>query len=770
MLKIEIDGQWIEYDNLLPLKNNLKLDESLDHCVVERIVNSKDPLPVLTKVILVDNSKEFEYLVKNSPTNRTGYKHYIQTLELVEPLEMTKGIEVDTLMITQPLEPDALHPKMMLDDVIDKILEVTPSTTLVRENETLKFKFELDSGIRAVFSEIESPDFPFSERMLFDVLVDVGAFVDMFPRIKFGNYMTNGKLMITFDELDIKDKNSYAISETTAIETQQPLENYANEVISNVKNLSVDSIVTYPSEGMGVYVNAPYGTIDITDTNAVITLPDRIKKVIKFEVFFGELISSEYLEYECPEYGEWQTRHPDSWGALVPYYKYNDYNIYNLKSWCDALPGGGETPKPVLRNSLFRITYIPYIDTEISEKNNSVVDYAVIYNQNSNIVEKSSFSKHLRNYVKRMENGDEVISCIYDNINDFPKLGHCVNGIVLTNLSYTKYYNYYDVTMQLSKNYTRRAEFIRAKNEMRTWEIPADGKIEDRLVVFSELINISAGNSNVGDKLNSLIDPTRIFYYFMQDKLSDGTMAVLNFKTRDGTTIPTMLVPYTTCFNNKILIEFASIDNTLLGYNKSLDWADEVNKQVGVTYTDEFGNFETVDIGFTDNYSLIIDPELFARNYPTSTESQNSDLYANCYFKIVDLNVRKDTREQFRFSYQLSVNGLNNTIVHENYVKNALKNVDGFTYKIWLLSEEISATDLIDGNILGVYDVTSTSIITISPPITIIDYNFANSTFDTNAKSIVLAYDDKPLLIINNPTVDQINQLKNDGIFKVYFS
>ena len=126
------------------------------------------------------------------------------------------------------------------------------------------------------------------------------------------------------------------------------------------------------------------------------------------------------------------------------------------------------------RNTFFRITYIPYLNAKMAESNDAEHSYTVLYNQNSNIVEQTVFSKHLKNYIKRMEQGDLVLAKTYYSLSDIPQLGHQVNNeYIVTNISYVKNHHTYDVTIQLSKDYTRRAEFIRAKNEVRTWEIPA---------------------------------------------------------------------------------------------------------------------------------------------------------------------------------------------------------------------------------------------------------------------------------------------------------
>ena len=128
MLRIEYPkGTWTNLTLLLPYTNNLKLDESLDHATVQCLSSQNIVYPPLTKVQLIDGSKTFDYIVQNCSSAMIGYQTYQLTFELIEPTEMLKGIPLDNISVTQPIEPDELHPRIMLDEVIDRLLEITPT-------------------------------------------------------------------------------------------------------------------------------------------------------------------------------------------------------------------------------------------------------------------------------------------------------------------------------------------------------------------------------------------------------------------------------------------------------------------------------------------------------------------------------------------------------------------------------------------------------------------------------------------------------------------
>ncbi len=797
MIKIfnENTKEWEDSKILSPYSVNLRHDESLDTAVVDRIVYDKNTLPPLTKIILIDNNKEFDFIVKNCLNQKVAYNTYLQKLELVEPLEMAKGVVLDTITFTQPLKPDSYHSKFTLASVIDRILLITP-TQVVGDSEMMFFKFEIDPSIRTMFKTIESPEFSFSEFTFFDALVEIGAFVDMFPRIKFGNYKTNGKLMITFDELDIKNKTSYIVTDTTSCETQQPLENYANEVISSVQNLSVDIPISYPAgDNYGIYVSSSDDGTEITDNNAVLTLPTRIKKVTRLyaKVNWGAGLESEWGDVTnyIKEEGDWRTLtpldfvdEPDTPASkrqiYTCYYRYNGNKIYNMKSFIKVFKNIGY-PDAILRACLFRIEYIPYVNTKIKENNKATINYQTIYNQTGNIIESSSYANNLKNYVKRMENGDEVISHIYDSIDEFPKLGHLVNGLVLTNLSYTKYYNYYDVTMQLSKNYTRRAEFIRAKNEIRTWEIPADGKVVERLSTYHEKIKISLGVA-----VNKVHDYTKLYFFrAIYDKklLKFKHISYLNFYTNGGFTIPLVLIPSVGILNNKVFFNIKAIDNTLIGFNKVINWDNKVNNQLGVTYTDEYGKFETFDISFMrDGYQVAFTtPTEFARTYPVSTIETNNEVY-NSYadFFTKEIVIVKDARETLNFSLLIDVGGINDTLIHKNFIKSLINvedaNLNDEMYVCFLNTTITSENEIVNNNnIISIVKVTTVDYTRdTTPEMEYYTIKIDNTKVPAEYVSIAITFGNATTskynyhIIQNNPTIEMKNLLTTSGIIKLY--
>lgn len=659
-------GEWKQYNILLPYTINDRKNTDLDTAVVRRYTREKKVYPPLTPVRIRDGSHVTSWVVENCNIERVAPNLWLQTFNLVEPIEMFKGIYLDNVTVTQPINPDTYHQRLTLTDVLIRILRISPSpaykplqasNSYVDPSRFNEILFKYGDWV-TMFNETESPEFVFTEATRYDALVEIGLYLDMQPKLEFSN---DGKLLLFFEELDLSNKENYVIDKPLIEEEQQPLSNYASEVVSKISNLNISDAIVYPGEGLGVYVDAPEGEFEINDDNAIITLPYNIQKVVKLE--FADFVDLTFFhditEY-CIEYGEWTNLPPDKKNRAKIYYKYNDNKLYNIKNYWERHMGYSE-----LTDAIFRITYIPIIDTKLSLDNVAENHYTVIYNQSGNIVDNRSYAEHLRNYIKRMKHGDYVITQRYKKINDIPKVGHLVNNdYVITNINYIKYPNYYDVTLHLAKEYTRRAEFIRAKEEIRNWEIPADKTVE-RTITVKEKVYLSFGELEGIPKLNqtsirnSLDHIERLLpalYNFNYEPAKEGTIFGLKFKTANGEIIPIMMPAIKTIFGTSRIFNFKATNNVIMGYSKAFGWSQGVKKQVGVVYTDRFGNTESLDLGI--KYDHKIDETYtaqreFALNFPLSTIEDVDDILSESTIRLYDLKVNKDAREFLSFTYQI---------------------------------------------------------------------------------------------------------------------
>lgn len=772
MLKIYNNGTWEEYNFIYPYTVNKTLDESLDTAEIKIIKSNDEIFQPLSMVKIVDGNTTTEWIIDNNECERIGIGEYLHTFSLIETTEMLKGITLENLTFTQPVNPDSSNPEFTLRDVIYRIFDITPSN-LTTDNKQIDTKFILSSDASVKLDTIKSPEFFFTDFTLYDALFEIGTFIDSVPRVYHPYNDGTIPFRIGFDELDVSDKTNYTVDQISISENQQPLSNYANKVVSNVSNLSVDGLVKYPSgDDLGVYVDSG-DNYDITDSNAVITLPHKIKYIKKFEV----KLSTEETYQEEPnikEFGRWKLYSPDSVGGKVPYYKYNDNKIYNLQSYFESFGGGGTEPAPILRDSLFRVSYVPIIDAKIESNNNASQDYEVFYNQKGNLINADSYGENIANYIKRMEKGDKVISRIYNDLGNAPQLGHLVNNqYVVTNLSYIRHNSVYDVTLQLSEDYTRRAEFIQANKELRSWEIPSDGKVTNREINRKEVINFSLVYTDETKYTSSSIVgsfATDLFNVLKDHTIKEGTISTLDFSTSEGT-YPTMLIPSIGSASDNLIIKLKALDNTLIGYSKAENWEDRVTNQIGVTYTDAYGKFDTVRVGFCNFLGTVLTEEEFALNYPAADQTDNNSLYSQSYITIDSLNVKKDAREVFNLTYQLSYNGVGNTIVNYKNLTSRVLGQDNKDYyiKVLFLSRKVSKIDSIDENedvIASYSNPTISTYTTTDGRRKRLEYNIDDTSWlPTDYQSIAIAYtytdkaDNNVMVAIN-----EIDQIEKDNI------
>lgn len=708
MIEIWENNEWKQYKILLPYTVNDKKNYDLDNAVVRRYTRDKKIYPPLTPVRLIEGSDKSSWIIENCSNERVAPNLWKQTIVLIEPIEIFKGYYLDNATVTQPINPDSHHPKQSLYDVLTRILKISPTPryrqlygTVIDasgfyDNIIFKQGAWLDK-----FQMTESPEFVFTEATRYDALVEIGLFLDMQPKLEFDE---NGKLVLYFEELEYMAKQNYTIDKPLIEEVQQPLTNYASEVVSKISNLNITDAVVYPGEGLGIYPNAPEGSYNITEDNAIITLPHKIQRVVKLEIRFSVNPSYDWIDHteHCLEYGEWSSLPPNTEDRGKIYYHYNDNKLQNLRSYFTEQITKNpfiDNPHGFVRGLLFRVTYIPIVDTKITVGNGASTHHTVIYNQSGNIIDNRAYAEHLRNYIKRMKHGDYVVTQRYNNFREIPEVGHLVNGeYVITNISYSKYPTYYDVTLQLAKEHTRRAEFIRAKEEIRNWEIPADKTVERMITVKEKMyLRFGAGDRQIENKTSIVRDTPsirRLIPVLANDpNPRTGATFWLLVKTADGSTIPLCMTAVDSTFGTSRLFSFKAPHNVVMGQSKSTSAPELPTKQVGVVYTDRFGAVESMDIGisFSQSHNEIYD---FALNYPLSTHSKvNEMLNYRITIRLDDLEVQKDPREILGFIYQLELAPENGEFIGPDAL-GRLRESD--TLRIAFLSTKITTPGAID--------------------------------------------------------------------------
>lgn len=818
MIQIYENNNWVSYHYTIPYVVNDKKDETEDNSIISFISSNDTEYPPKTKVKLIDET-ETHWIIQNCTCTLIGFNVYEKTLELIEPIELTKGYPIDNLTVTQPLTPDASHPKKTIRNVINRLLLIAIT------HEQFDINMNLASIISLVDAEgitdIEAPEDVFTECYLFDALVKIGLYMDCMPKLSFN---VNNNFDLTFEPLDIKNKNNYTLDKLTLKEKQYPLSNYANQIVSNIYNTTSKTLNTFPGGdaiGTKIVTDGDLSLFNLDFSNGYIKIPSKIKDVIKFE--FSPDIGTGTIWYDFSdfiyEYKEWQLLSPlalseDPDYTTTPIHKRQPYTCYytlndNKIRFGDSFLNYTDflkltTPFLWIADFLglfnkedfgfqkilmkYRITFLPQYDARIKIGSSSIHNFSMIANQDGNMIDSDAYNRKMRNILKRMKHGDYLVGKIFKNYNDIPKIGHMINNqYVITNLSYTRYKNFYDVSLHLSEGYTRRSEYVKEKQEIRSWEIPAN-KASDRFINYKDKITISFFNNTSNN--NSAVKGIRILFPILnifpvesQDLMKfPGLLSAMYFKAKEYT-YPLLCFPMVTNVDNNLLINIYADDNTIFGHQ--LVNTGTKHFQKGVTYTDEYGEFETVDIALTTFWVNYIDNDVF-RAMPNATTGLINNLI-NENPIAVNLNnivIKKDARETFKFTYQVTVESdTEETIITKHfaaYNQNTVgwKNREKIVPYIFFYNQKINSVDeLTESNFISKIQLIKSS---SSNPLGANDtfvFEFdktkvpqepiVHDTIESFAIGVVDDGEYKPLIIQNK--VDQLlDEIKNSGKITLY--
>lgn len=702
MLLIYENGIWNEYNHLSPYYVNEKKDETLDNAIVYRVSKSNKQFAPRTRVMIVDDITT-HWIVEHMESEEHGALWY-QTLYLIEPTELLKGYPLDNLSVTQPLKPDDYHPRKTIRSVIDRLIKIAiphmhpifGSTDHSRDLSTI-IQIVDDPRLEEI-----APEDVFVEMTLFDALVKIGLYIDSVPKLKFGGN-NNEKLILYFEPLDIKEKLLYRINKPLNRVNNWSITSCTDQIISNSFNTISNVPVVYPSSNTGTRIVSEItrSIFDLDFSNGYIQLPSKVMKITKMEIAIDFLfINTEWKDWSqyLYEYGEWQTLYPltfsEDSSSNIPahkrqpytmYYKMNDDRIYFGKDFLNLSEDlrplnpiigwifdflGIDIGKPGnLIKYLFRYRFeiVPEVDLKVKSGNDDVNNFAIISNQESTNINIVALKNKLDFLLKRIKSGDFELSYNYKNYNDIPKVGHLLNDKVITNLSYIRYRDHYHVTFQLNDDYTRRSEFIREKQEIRTWEIPPD-KGNKRFITYTDTLYISL-SPFTSDKLGktAIDQPDHLFpifrfydeddprYNILRDRYEAGLLAQLSFigVAGPGNIYSVITYPLFVYTDNSLLINVSAQDNTIWG--KRLIKHGARYYPQGVTYTDPFGEVDRINFILTNQWYDLMDEEQFEQlplvNPVTSYEltERNKAVY------LRHLVVLKDAAEIFNFTYQLDV-------------------------------------------------------------------------------------------------------------------
>lgn len=578
---------------------------------------------------------------------------YTYVINLLEPIEVLKGIICETLQFTNQIEKKVDNVTYVKDrlnhlTVLEKILKVTPANNDVLDGVYNNLK-------RAWFNKIIIADKEFlrsvpfnddtiNESSLYEILMNkFDSDLGRTPVLYFGT--AENQYVLDFIRQDGFDKEQKTINDIKNVELNiesKTTQNYAKGIVSNVANM-IPALKDYSTSE---YV---YATPEINNNERnikdygedsekgiwVLKLNHNIKNIEKIEV----LEMATRFENRLEEWGGrvgytvFERQTTDFSGKILEEKEYvADNYFYNTRDviWYkegtniihlndfyynktfSGISGGdlGAT------NAVYKVTYTPLVNFryDLAE------DYQVQVNQIDSQVSSEAFGNYLNEYMKSLNKWDLLLQCNYDNYEDIIEVGTRVDDYIITNVGIKNRGLEYTVVYQLNKNHTRKSDSIQAPQNIRKSIAIGLNETKDRMSMLvdkfyiSDAVDYKTGNILDYQKLNRLNIDKELLYSTLltseKNVFNNPQIAYITFKStlrKDTGEIEEYSVNRL-CditkdyFNNSLMFNLRYNDNAEAGKLRETETGygglPLLTRQYPLLYTDYFGEIEQFDINF----------------------------------------------------------------------------------------------------------------------------------------------------------------------------
>lgn len=430
---------------------------------------------------------------------------------------------------------------LTITDVINRLLDVAEP---LRQGESPRFV--LNAAQAAQFDKILAPQFSFTKQTLRECLREIGGVVHGEPRLSIAQD-TNGKYYyeVSFDLYGQTDRAGIWAKRYIQKTVSQVVDSYASYLDSNAENLvnQLDKfagviVEPYASGYKTVRTETMYARI--TDANMLIQTQYPIYTVEKVECGYipgnGSVSPPIDITPYVFESSIYNTR-LSSYTSQYPYSKafgitytqgqknltalnfkqehpindvFNRYAIINIlraatgnDSIDISMPDTGddkyvEGGYPLLA---FRVTYTPFYTSRVGQTKVNYKDYpygaALIYNQQSNVIESRYYGENLKGVIARIGNVDKSITYNLARLSDIPQAGQMFDeDYYISAVSVEFLPTYIKCTLGLSKDFNRLSQYIGISSVKRYSEV-SQGQAVERNTLWKEYIVV--GDAETAD-------------------------------------------------------------------------------------------------------------------------------------------------------------------------------------------------------------------------------------------------------------------------------
>ena len=551
---------------------------------------------------------------------------------------LTRKIKRTAYIYAGGLETSAYAP-YTIKGVIDRILDLTPTRTA---NGTNKYVFRNNAE---EYATEESPEFTFTGKHLFEVMLDIANYKKMFPALYkneiYFRPFWNG-IILTSDNLPqpIKAVINSAIDQYCTY-----LDSYVENMVC-VNDSNIGTVVEPYKDG---YVSArSSGGAEISESTAVIATQSPIYQPFSLVVGQapdknGNAVSigdiQAYL-YEAEDYealSDMTASYPYSRAYALKYTRFAKnytelaHRVKSPSTIADALTkpalanivgiAGGSVGMGVkeylsafvddnaqaaqFSEVLFQPTYTPIVNARVRQYKPVMdaedADAMLYYNQQAEVVDSEAFGEHVKGLVQKLGNTTEIRVYRFSKIDEVPTVGTIIDDKSVYNVAVTIYETHVDATICLV-DYAELSQFIGVKNEIKTSDISAT-KWCNRFINWEEFFVFTNDASLEGNSLSITTQTLEDIVKFQ----SASPLTCAYFTTHDATgeSIVTAFAPVKhLAIGNSIYFQFEMLDNFAVGYQSEVapDKATSVitgtrydRAQKAVRYCDPLGRAETID-------------------------------------------------------------------------------------------------------------------------------------------------------------------------------
>lgn len=520
--------------------------------------------------------------------------------------------------------------------VIDRVLAVTPTRTI---NDVNKYVFRNNAE---EYATEESPEFTFTGKHLFEVMLDIASYKKMFPALYkneiYFRPFWNGE-MLTSGDLPPPTK---AVLSSAIDQYCTALDSYVENMVC-INDTNVGTVVEPYKNG---YISARSNSgSEISETTSVIPTQSAIYQPSSLNVgetdgvVVGDIQAYLYEQEDYEALSDTSAAYPYSKGYALKYTRFSkNYtelshrintsdvianaltkpalaNIIgattngavgdaglSLKDYLSAFIGK-ETAAP-FADLLFQPTYIPVVNARVRQYKPmvSAEDYeaTLFYNQQSEVVDSEAFGEHVKGLVQKLGNHTEIRVYRFERVDDIPTVGTLIDEKSVYNVAMTIYENHVDATICLV-DYAELSTYIGVKNEIKTSDISST-KWCNRFINWEEFF-VFTHEAYTGNTLSITKDALADIVSFKTTE--PLTCAIFTSYAESGDSIMTAFAPIKhLALGNSIYFQWEMLDNFAVGYKSEKAPSEATSVWTGtqydraqraVRYCDSFGRMETLD-------------------------------------------------------------------------------------------------------------------------------------------------------------------------------